>query len=129
MEAMCVLVCVTGQKTCERLISEGSRLAKELDIDLSVVHVARQGAGLLGGNIAEAEALEYLFKISTDHGAGMTVIRSNEIVPTLAAHARKVNAALMVLGSSRETNRDVTRDLRAQMPEMEFRIVYAEDQN
>jgi len=127
MEAMCVLVCVTGQKTCERLISEGSRLAKELDIDLSVVHVARQGAGLLGGNIAEAEALEYLFKISTDHGAGMTVIRSNEIVPTLAAHARKVNAALMVLGSTRSPGKDVTRNMREHMPDMEFKIVYTEE--
>ncbi len=129
MERKHVLVCVTGQKTCERLITEGRRLADELDAELSVVHVARKGTGLLGGVVAEAEALEYLFKVSSEHGADMAVIRSEHVVDTLVSHARKVNAALMVLGSSRETNRDVTRDLRAQMPAMEFRIVYAEDQN
>ena len=127
MEKMCVLVCVTGQKTCERLICEGDRLAKELDAELSVVHVARQGAGLLGGNIAEAEALEYLFEKSTAHGAGMTVIRSNDVVPTLAAHARKVNALITVLGSTRSPGRDVTKKLREHMPEMEFKIVYTEE--
>jgi len=127
MEALHVLVCVTGQKTCERLITEGDRLAKELDAGLSVGHVAKQGMGLLGGDIAEAEALEYLFKISSDHGADMAVIRSDEVVPTLAAQARKVQATLMVLGSPRKTRRDVTQDLKAYMPEMEFHIVYTEE--
>ena len=32
MEEKCVLVCVTGQKTCERLIREGSRLAIEREL-------------------------------------------------------------------------------------------------
>ena len=127
MEALHVLVCVTGQKTCERLIAGGDRIAKELGAELSVVHVARQGAGLLGGDIAEAEALEYLFKISSDHGADMTVIRSDEVVPTLAAHAKKVQASVMVLGRPRKTRRDVTQDLRAHMPDMEFQFVDTEE--
>ena len=127
MEALQVLVCVTGQKTCERLITEGDRLARELEAELSVVHVARPGLGLLGGDIAEAEALEYLFKISTEHGAGMSVIRSDEVVPTLVHHARKLKAAVMVLGSPRKSDRDVTRELRAHMPDMEVHIVYTEE--
>ena len=127
MEEKHVLVCVTGQRTCERLIAEGDRLAKELGAELSVVHVAKQGMGLLGGIVAEAEALEYLFKVSSEHGADMAVIRSEHVVETLANHARKINAALMVLGSSREVNRDVTKDLKAHMPEMEFKIVYTEE--
>lgn len=127
MEKKHVLVCVTGQKTCERLITEGGRLAKELDAELSVVHVARKGAGLLGGVVAEAEALEFLFEVSTEHGADMAVIRSEHVVETLASHARKINAAVMVLGSSREGKRDVTKDLKAYMPGMEFAIVYTEE--
>ena len=127
MEKKNVLVCVTGQKTCERLIAEGGRLAAELDAELSVVHVARQGMGLLGGIVAEAEALEYLFKVSSEYDADMAVIRSENVVETLAAHARKVNAGVMVLGSSRRTDRDVTKDLKEHMPEMEFSIVYAEE--
>ena len=40
MEKKHVLVCVTGQKTCERLIAEGGRLAEELGAELSVVHAS-----------------------------------------------------------------------------------------
>lgn len=127
MEALHVLVCVTGQKTCERLIAEGDRLARELGAELSVVHVARQGAGLLGGDVAEAEALEYLFKISSEHGADMAVIRSDDVAPTLVHHARKVDASMMVLGSPRKAQRDFTRELRTHMPDMEFHIVYTEE--
>ena len=127
MEALHVLVCVTGQKTCEKLITEGHRIAGEQGAELSVVHVARQGAGLLGGDIAEAEALEYLFKISSEHGADMTVIRSNEAVETLAAHARKVRATTMVLGAPRKTRRDFARDLREHIPEIEFQTVCTEE--
>ncbi|MBQ2957559.1 MAG: universal stress protein [Clostridia bacterium] len=127
MDKMHVLVCVTGQKTCEKLIDEGDRLAKEMDAELSVVHVAKQGAALLGGNITEAEALEYLFQISSEHGADMTVIRSNEVVDTLASHAGKVGAGLMVMGSPRKMRRDITEEIRAIMPEMQFRIICTEE--
>lgn len=127
MEALHVLVCVTGQKTCERLINEGDRIARELGAELSVVHVARQGAGLLGGNVDEAEALEYLFQISSEHGADMAVIRSDDVAPTLVNHARKVDASLMVLGSPRKARRDFTRELKNHMPDMEFHIVYTEE--
>jgi len=127
MDGKHVLVCVTGQKTCEKLIAEGGRLAEEMGAGLSVVHVARQGTGLLGGLVAEAEALEYLFKVSTEYGADMAVIRSENVIETLANHAEKVGANLMVLGSSREVNRDVTKDLKARIPNMDFRIVYAEE--
>ena len=127
MDKLHVLVCVTGQKTCEKLIDEGDRLAKEMDAELSVVHVAKQGAALLGGNITEAEALEYLFQISSEHGADMTVIRSNEVVDTLAAHAGKVGAGLMVMGSPRKMRRDITEEIRAIMPEMQFRIICTEE--
>lgn len=127
MEKLHVLVCVTGQKTCEKLIEEGDRLAQKLDAELSVVHVARQGSGLLGGNLAEAEALEYLFQISSEHGADMTVIRSDEVVQTLVQHAHKVEASIIVLGSPRKMNRDVTQALKAHMPEMEFQVIYTEE--
>lgn len=127
MEKKHVLVCVTGQKTCERLIAEGGRLAAETGAELSVVHVAKQGTGLLGGIVAEAEALEYLFKVSTEYGADMAVIRSEQVIETLTNHAGKVGADLMVLGSSREANKDVTKDLKAQMPDVEFRVVYTEE--
>ena len=120
-----VLVCVTGQKTCERLIEEGHRLAIDREEELSVLHVARQGGALMGG-ASEAEALEYLFEASTKRGADMTVIRSDEVVKTVEKHARKIGASLIVLGGPRHGARDLTADMRAHMPDIEFHIVYTD---
>ena len=120
-----VLVCVTGQKTCERLIQEGHRLAIEREEELSVLHVARKGDGLMGGT-SEAEALEYLFEVSRKRGADMTVIRSDEVVKTVEKHARKIGASLIVLGGPRRGARDLTADMRAHMPDIEFHIVYTD---
>ena len=127
MEEKCVMVCVTGQKTCERLIIEGSQRAKVLDAELTVIHVAREGVDLLGGSLKEAEALEYLFKMSSEHGAGMMVVRSNEVVPALVSHARKLNAVEIVLGSPRKMRRDITKEIKAQLPEMTFHVIYTEE--
>ncbi|MBQ8952718.1 MAG: universal stress protein [Clostridia bacterium] len=120
-----VMVCVTGQKTCERLIAEGHRLAIEREEELSVLHVAKKGAGLMGSP-SEAEALEYLFEVSSGKGADMTVIRSDEVVKTIEKHARKIGASLIVLGCPRQGSRDLTADMRAHMPDMEFHIVYTD---
>ena len=43
-----VLVCVTGQKSCEHLIHVGAEIAREDGAELSVVHVAKMGANFLG---------------------------------------------------------------------------------
>ena len=120
-----VLVCVTGQKTCERLIAEGHRLAIERGEELSVLHVARKGAELMG-NVSEAEALEYLYKASSERGADMTVVRSDEVVKTIEKHARKIGATLIVLGAPRTGAKDMTAEMRRHMPDMEFHIVYTD---
>lgn len=37
-----IMVCVTQQKTCERLIKKGKELKDKIDGELHVVHVARE---------------------------------------------------------------------------------------
>ena len=123
MEKLHVLVCVTGQKTCERLIVEGDRQARELDATLSVVHVARPGADFLG-NPVEGEALEYLFQISAAHGADMTVIRNEDVVGTLVAQAKKMDANMLVLGVPGRGDWDITRELKQRLPSVELHVVY-----
>lgn len=123
MDTPCVLVCVTGQKTCERLILEGRKQADELGAPLSVVHVAKPGAGFLG-NPAEGQAIEYLYKISTEHNADMALIHSNDVVATLAQHARRVNAIMVVLGVPGKGDWAIAHELRAHLPDAELHVVY-----
>ena len=83
-----VLVCVTGQKSCGRLIEEGARIAAETGAELSVVHVAKMRDNFLG-SASEAEALEHLFNISKSYDADMMLLRNDDVINTLASHARK----------------------------------------
>lgn len=91
------MVCVTVQKTCERLIRTGSIIAG--DAGLHVVHVAKNGEALLG-NGNDREALEYLFRISREFGAEMDVLRSGEVIDTITDYARRNKIACIVLGGA-----------------------------
>ena len=124
-----VLVCVTRQKTCERLIVEGANLAKEMGAELYVMHIARPGDNLLG-NPSESEALEYLYQVCRDYGADMTMIRSADVPGTIASHARKIGAEAIVMGRlprSRRKAFDVVDEVNAQLPEIIVKTVYDED--
>lgn len=105
MTAKGILVCVTQQKTCERLIEEGARLKKP-DEELYVVNVSSDGWSLLGKKYNEpgevAGALEYLFEISKNYGAHMTVLRSDDVVQALVDFLNKKKIPLVILGGSKE---------------------------
>lgn len=96
-----VLVCVTTQKTCERLILEGVKIAKPLRADLYLVHVAKTGQYFLGSEY-EGPALDHLFHISKEYGADMMVLRSDNVAEALASHAKSCGATHMVFGKSPE---------------------------
>ena len=122
-----VLVCVTGLKSCEHLIHVGAEIAREDGAELSVVHVAKMGANFLG-SASEAQALEYLFEISKSVQADMLLLRNDDVVNTLAAHARKIGATTVVIGGSvRKNGNHLNHALKNALPEMNVRIVLGED--
>ncbi len=55
-----IMVCVTQQKTCERLILSGYKLAEATKGKLYVIHVVNEKDKFLN-NVNDGEALEYLF--------------------------------------------------------------------
>ncbi len=119
-----VLVCVTGQKTCERLIRAGAAVARPLHADLSVVHVARKGFAFLG-NPKEGEALEFLYEVSKAEGADMTVLRADDVPGSLQSHAVKHGVTHIIIGASGGTEgADFQRRLSQLLPHVEIRTVY-----
>ncbi len=95
------MVCVTQQKTCERLIKKGLEIKTQLGGDLLVVHVAPEGFNILG-NTHEGEALDYLFDISKSVDAEMTVLRSTNVEKTITDFCYKNSIARIVMGESLE---------------------------
>ncbi len=100
-----IMVCVTKQKTCEKLIQSGVKIKEQRGGDLFVVHVAPTGWNFLG-NSQEGEALDYLFEISKAVGADMTVLRSSEVVRTIVDFCEKNSITIIVLGESPEVSED-----------------------
>lgn len=94
-----ILVCVTQQKTCERLIMYAESMRKELSGELFVIHVAKNEWNFLD-NKKEGEALEYLFGISKSVGANLFVLKSDEIVKTIADFSKENGIGYIVMGQS-----------------------------
>lgn len=89
-----VLVCVTDQLSCERLIRAGKKIADEINAPLQVLSVqpANQTARLMG------EALDYLFEVSGQNGAEMTIYYHDDSILMVAGHILKYNVRHVVTG-------------------------------
>ncbi len=102
-----VMVCVTQQKTCERLIRKGAEIRDQKGGRLLVVHVTPTSLQVLG-NYSQPEALDYLYEISKTMDAEMTVIRSTETIKTLTDFCREHHVTIVVMGESLRPSKENT---------------------
>jgi K+-sensing histidine kinase KdpD len=93
------MVCVTQQKTCDRLIRYGHELLDEHEDELFIIHVAPKDFKFMG-NSEEGEALDYLYGKAIDYGANLTVVRSSNILDTLIELVNKNRITHVILGKS-----------------------------
>lgn len=122
MKKNSVLVCVTGQLSCERLIVAGAKLAEKAQAELYVLHVARKGNKVLG-YANEAEALEYLFGVSVSHGADMFVVKNDDVPGTIADKIRELGASTLVAGrAANYSGWDMLDELKTRVPEVNIEI-------
>ncbi len=96
-----IMVCVTGQKTCQRLIDYGSGMKENADDKLYVIHVAPENFSFLGHD-KEGEALEFLYEKAKEAGAELTVERSADVMSTLIQLVDKNRINQVVVGESGE---------------------------
>jgi K+-sensing histidine kinase KdpD len=122
---MSVLVCVTGQKNCERLIVAGVRIARAEGLPLNVLHVV-QGSGSVLGFVNEPEALEYLLKVSVEHGASMYVRRSDDVIASIEYAAKNEHCRVLVAGrAANYSGHDLLDELQKRLPGVRFEIMRA----
>ena len=120
---MSVLVCVTGQKNCERLIVAGARIAREENLRLNVLHVVHSGSSVLGF-VNEPEALEYLLKVSVENGASMYVRRSDDIISSIEYAAKNEHCRVLVAGrAANYSGHDLLDELKLRLPGVRFEIM------
>jgi len=96
-----VMVCVTQQKHCDRLIQYGNTFLGDQKGELFIIHVAHYQIKFLG-NSKEGEALEYLYEKALEYGANLTVVRSNDVLETLYDLIDKNKITHVIVGESGE---------------------------
>lgn len=122
-QCMRVMVCITGQMSCQRLIQAGADLLKKGGGRMTVVHVAKHGTNFLG-NPQEGDALDFLFACAKEHGADLHVLRSRDVMGTLCGFAQEHHITDMVMGASKQQGQQsVTGDLRIRLPKVRFEII------
>ncbi len=119
-----IMVCVTQQKTCEKLIRTGYDLFTKVDeASLFVIHVVNENDKLLF-NLSDGDALEYLFEITKELGAELVIKRSKDVIKTLVDFAIEKNINQIVLGSAADitATKNFEQKLRRKLPDTEFII-------
>lgn len=118
-----ILVCVTQQKTCERLIKKALEFSKGGD-SIFIIHVAKDSWSFLD-NDKEGEALEYLFGIAKSVGANLTVLRSDNIVDTIVEFTRTNDIDVLVMGDSKGDHSEnyFYKALNASLDNVEIHVV------
>ncbi len=96
-----VMVCVTQQKTCDRLIKFGYDFLGKEKGELFIIHVAHENFNFLG-NSKEGDALEYLYQEALTYGANLTVVRSQNVLETLLDQLGRNKITHVILGESKE---------------------------
>lgn len=119
-----ILVCVTQQKTCERLIRKASSLRENSKGELYVIHVAKNEWNFLD-NAREGEALEYLFGISKQVGASLSVLKSDNIVRTIADFAKENKIDCIVMGESADDHKEnyFFKELKSLIGAIEIQVI------
>lgn len=118
-----VLVCVTDQPSCRRLIVAGVSIAKKLELPLKVVCVRPEGLV----SAKTAEALQVLYNISSKLGADMTVYFNGDPALTVAVHARQINAVHIVSGTPGANSSLFIETVKGLLPELPLSIVDADE--
>ncbi|MEX1376931.1 MAG: universal stress protein [Eubacteriales bacterium] len=105
-EKINIMVCVTRQRSCERLIKRAVSMNEETGGSIGVVHVAGLNENLMG-NPDEGAALDILFSVSKYNGAQMHMLRSDDLTETLVEFAKEHDVDILILGESKSTGNKV----------------------
>ena len=94
MHQEAVLVCVTDQRACERLIAFGAGLAERNHTELLVLNIHNQAFESTG----KSDALEYLFQVSSRYRADMSIFYNADPIGVSNDFISRRNIAQIVTG-------------------------------
>ena len=116
----CIVVCVTPQESCTRLIEAGARIAAEEQLPLVVLSVFRESSGL---NANEGGALENLFECAKKFDARMNVYFNNSPALVVAVASKKLGVVNLITGFPEEGSSGFIGRVHDILPELVITMV------
>lgn len=114
-----VLVCVTGQYDCDRLIEAGFGMAVEKGWELHVlcIHTPMNDLSCL------SDEIEHLYRTSKELGADMTVAFNANAPRCAADFAAKINARRLVTGMPDSRPNGFVLTLHEMLPKLQITMI------
>jgi len=109
-----IMVCVTDQKVCERLIYNALDILETAPGEIHVINVSKES---VIQNEASGEALEYLFGVCNKFDANLILVKSDNILDSLVKSALKNKVDIIIMGESRRDNPEtsIIHDLKKKL--------------
>lgn len=118
-----VLACVTDQYSCDRIIKTAKDIANRFDMDLRVLSVLKPTADYS----SVSDCIEYLYQVSKEAEADMTVLFNSE-APKAAAQFAKDNAiSRIVTGMHGGGDNSFIVEFNRQLPLVPITMVSKDD--
>ena len=117
-----VLVCITDQLSCERLIRTGAAVAQKYGVPVKVLSVLPED--FVSENTANV--LQSLYDIASSLGAEMIFYFNNEPALTAAVYANKTGSVHIVSGLPGTNSNLFIETVKGLMPELPMTIVDSE---
>ncbi len=117
-----VLVLVTLQRACARLIRSGGDMALKQHRPLHVLHVSVADGERESTRALDSQALDYLYALSGEAGAEMTVLNAEVAVTAIAEFTKTVGARQIVMGSG-ESSCGMAETLSELLPGVQVMII------
>ena len=119
----CVMVCVTQQETCSRLIEAGARIAKEENLPLSVISVFKENKGM---DANSGGVLEELFACAQKYNASMNVYFNDSPSLVVAVAAKRNRASTIVTGFPSDSSSGFIARIHEILPDIPITMVDSE---
>ena len=124
-----IMVCVTSQRSCDKLIARGIERAGtgKQRAFLHVVHCVETGRNFMNTPY-EADAIEYLFTAAQLAGADLSLVRADNVDDALVEYAEEHNVHIIVLGAgvpSGPNREPINLRLQRRLRGVEFDVVDA----
>jgi len=117
-----ILVLVTLQRHCAKLIRFGTDIALKQGCPLKVVHVAQNSDETAGDKVSNADMLNYLYALANEAGAEMCMINADVAVTAMAEYAKEIGARQIVMGDGKQAH-GIAETLSSLLPGVEIGIV------